>query len=117
MGMLESLLGVFSRRGTALSRYRSGMAHAKVREFQSAIKDYTHAIDADNVPKDVQAMAIYNRSLAYSSTGEDEQAAADLERLLQMKHLPDRIRTQALQRQHRITKRESKRTEAELPDS
>ncbi len=113
MGFLSKIFGVFSRRGSALAWYRSGMAHAKTGDFKNAIKDYTHAIEAEHVPEDVQAMAIYNRSLAHSSTGCDEKAADDLERLLKMKSLPERIRTQALQRQHRITKRDTRRSHAE----
>ena len=89
------------------------MALAKDGNFGSAIEEYTIAIDSPHAPSDVQAMAMYNRSLAYSSQGSDAQAAEDLERLLGMQDVLERIRTQAIQRQHRIAKRETRRAQPE----
>jgi len=62
MNLTSWVKSCFSRRGKALSLYRSGMGKANKRDYGGAIADYSAAIQAPNIPKDVKAMAIYNRT-------------------------------------------------------
>ena len=101
----------FSRRGKALSLYRSGMAKANQRDYDGAIADYSAAIRAPNIPTDVKAMALYNRALAYSAIHEDEKSAEDLTAVLEMPGLPKNIKTEAQERRERIRRRDEKRVD------
>jgi len=111
MGFTTWVKGLLSHRGKALSLYRSGMAKANKRDYAGAIADYSAAIQASHIPKDVKAMAIYNRALAYSAIQEDERAAEDLAAVLQMPGLPANVRTHAEQRRERIQRRDEKRAD------
>ena len=95
-----------THRGKALSLYRAGMAKANRRDYDGAIADYSAAIRAPDIPTDVKAMAIYNRSLAYNAIHEDAKAAEDLAALLEVPGLSERIKTEAHQRRERIRKRD-----------
>lgn len=101
----------FSRRGKALSLYRSGMAKANQHDYKGAIADYSAAIQAPHIPKDVKAMVIYNRALVYSAIHEDEKAAEDLAAVLEMPGLPTNIKLHAQQRRERIQRRDDKRAD------
>jgi hypothetical protein len=105
MDMFIWLRGLFTDRGKSLSMYRSGMAKANKADFAGAIADYSVAIQSPKIPPDVKAMAIYNRSLAYSAIDEDNKAAADLASLLKMPGLPENIQLAAQQRRSRISRR------------
>ena len=104
-GLRRWLATLMSPRGSALSMYRSGMTKARRRDYAGAIADYSTAIDAEHIPIDVKAMAIYNRALAYAATHEDAKAADDLAAMLSMPGLPENITTQARQRRERIRRR------------
>ena len=84
------------------------MAKANKRNYGGAIADYSAAIRAPDIPTDVRAMAIYNRSLAYTAIHEDAKAAEDLAAVLEMPGLSDRIKTEAHQRRERIRRRDEK---------
>jgi len=109
MSFIRWVKSWLSRRGEALSLYRSGMAKANKRNYVDAIADYSAAIEVPDVPPDVKAMATYNRALAYSSIHDDEKAAEDLAAVLEMPGLSQRIKREAHERRERIRKRDEKR--------
>ena len=82
------------------------MAKANKRDYDGAIADYSAAIRAPDIPTDVKAMAIYNRSLAYHAIHEDAKAAEDLAALLEMPGLSERMKKEAHQRRERIQRRD-----------
>jgi hypothetical protein len=81
------------------------MAKARKQDYQSAIADYTAAIDSPNVPIDVKGMATYNRALAYAALQQDDKAAEDLAAMLKMPGLPEKVITEARQRRERLRRR------------
>jgi tetratricopeptide (TPR) repeat protein len=83
------------------------MVKAKKGDFAGAILDYTAAIKTSGIPNDVLGMALYNRALAYSAVDENEKAAEDLSKVLNMPGLPENIKVAASQRQERIRRRET----------
>ena len=85
--------------------YRAGMKKAKKGNYEEAVEDYTAAMRLSNIPDDVKAMAIYNRSLAYSAMEENEKAIADIEAVLAMPDLSASMKEQAKLRLARVTKR------------
>jgi hypothetical protein len=101
----------FSRRGKALSLYRSGMAKANNRDYGGAIADYSAAIRTPHIPTDVKAMAIFNRALAYSAIHKDEKSAEDLTAVLEMPGLPINIKKEAHERRERIRRRNERGTD------
>lgn len=111
MSFIAWMKSWFSHRGKALSLYRSGMAKANKRDYDGAIADYSDSIRAPNIPKDVKAMALYNRALAYSAIHEDEKSAEDLTAVLEMSGLPKNIKMEAQERRERIRRRNERETD------
>jgi hypothetical protein len=105
MGLLRWLSSLASRRGKALSLYRSGIVRAKRADYAGAIEAYSAVIDMPGAPEDVKGMAIYNRALAYAAIDQDAKAADDLAAMLHMPGLPENIIIQARQRRERIRRR------------
>ncbi|RMF40936.1 MAG: hypothetical protein D6753_10645 [Planctomycetota bacterium] len=105
MPLFRRILGLFTARGKSLARYRAGMEKAKAKDYQGAIADYTAVIDAANTPADVQAMATYNRALAYSALHEEALAEEDLSTILNRPDLPEDIKVAAQQRRERLLRR------------
>ena len=105
MSFASWLKSCFSHHGKAVSLYRSGMAKANERDYDSAIADYSAAIGKPNIPTDVKAMAIYNRALAYSAMHEDAKSAEDIAAVLELPGLPQNIKMQAKERQERMRRR------------
>lgn len=99
------LQGVFSGHGKAMSSYRRGMAKAEKHNHQGAIDDYSAAIDDSAAPKDVQAMALYNRALVYCAIGEQLKATQDLNLVLEMEESFVNIKTMARQKLSRMVTR------------
>ena len=111
MGLTAWLKRWLSRREKALSLYRSGMAKVNNRDYRGAIADYSAAIQAPHIPTDVKAMALYNRSLAYSMLQEDDKSAEDLRAVLEMPGLPRRIKIEAQERRERVRQRDARRAD------
>ena len=61
-----------------------GRICAKKREPDNAIKYYTEVVDASESPRDVTAMALFNRALVYAAIGKLRQATEDLKAILGM---------------------------------
>lgn len=108
MSFVRWVYSWLSHRGRALAVYRSGMKKAGKNDFQGAIADYTAAIEGEDTPEDLKTMAIYNRALAYSAIHEDEKAADDLDRVLKMPGVSERVKTAAMRRQERVRQRTEK---------
>lgn len=105
MNPLAWLQGMFSSRQKSLGRYRSGMEKSKKKDYAGAVEDYGAVIAAKDVPDDVKAMAVYNRSLAYDALGRHDEAAKDLDAMLSMPHVPERVKNEAALRRERLKKR------------
>ena len=107
MSFMSWVRSCFSSRSKALSLYRSGMAKISGRDYGGAVADYTAAIEAADIPPDVKAMALYNRSLAYAAMGEDDRAAEDQAALVDLPSLPENIKTAVHQRRERLRRRDT----------
>ena len=82
MNPFRWLLGGRSARSSVLSLYKRGLAKTEKHDRQGALEAYTAAIDLQDAPEDVKAMALYNRALVLASAGETAKAVADLHALL-----------------------------------
>lgn len=107
MNIADWLSGILSTRGKSMAAYKRGMKKAKKGDSSGAIDDYTLAINAAETSPDVRAMALYNRALMHSGSGNDTEAASDLHIILDMKQDLPRIKTEARRRLVRIGKRRS----------
>ena len=105
MNFIRWVKGWLSRRGHALAEYRSGIEKANKHDYHGAIADYTAAIEGEDTPADVRAMATYNRALAYSAIHELKKAANDLDAVLKMPGISKKIETAALRRRERVRQR------------
>lgn len=108
MSFISWVQSLLSHRGRALAEYRSGMKKAGKRDYQGAIIDYTAAIRGEDTPDDLKTMAFYNRALAYSAIHEDEKAAQDLDTVLKMPGVSQRVKTAVLRRRERLRQRAEK---------
>ncbi len=113
MSFIRWVKSWFSHRGQALAAYRSGMEKANKHDYRGAIADYTAAIEDEDTPDDVRAMATYNRALAYSAIHETEKAANDLDAVLAMPGISKRVETAALRRRERVRHRAERNQQEE----
>jgi tetratricopeptide (TPR) repeat protein len=114
MKFLKKIRGRFSARGRALAQVDRGMACANRNQSDEAIKYYTQVIDSTESPRDVIAMAIFNRALVYTTIGMERQATEDLKALLQMPEKLTKIKksaTDKLVRMQRKLAREESRND------
>lgn len=84
MNFFKRILGRFTTRGRALAKVAKGRDCATNREPDIAINYYTEVVDAPESPREVIAMALFNRALAYSTTGREDEAVKDLNAILSM---------------------------------
>ena len=105
------LTGRFSNRGKAMTLYRRGMARVKSQDHEGAIGDYTAMIGMLDTPADMKAMALYNRALAYTATGEEPKAAEDLKLILAMQGALANVKTEARRLLVRMQRRSESRGE------
>lgn len=105
MNPLTWLKGIFSSRQKSLGIYRDAMAKSKKKDYTGAIADYGVVIAAKDVPDDIKAMSVYNRSLAYDALGRHAEAAKDLDTMMSMPGVPGRVRNEATLRRERLKKR------------
>jgi hypothetical protein len=105
MSLSSWLQGVFTGRGNAMAFYHRGMAKAEKHNHQGAIEDYSAAIDDLSAPRDVKAMALYNRALVFSAIGENQKATEDLNVVLGMEESFVNIKTMAKQKLARMVTR------------
>lgn len=108
MSFIRWVQSWLSHRGRALSEYRSGIKKAGKHDYQGAIADYTTVIEGEDTPADLKTMAIYNRALAFSAIHEDDKAAHDLDTVLKMPGVSERVKTAVMRRRERIRQRAGK---------
>ncbi len=102
MGLFSKLFGSLTPRGKAMSLYKEGIRKAEERDLEGAIASYSAVIEMASAPGDVKAMALFNRSLAYSRTQNEERAAKDLELVLAMEEATPQTKTAAKERIKRL---------------
>jgi hypothetical protein len=105
MHLVDWLKGLLSKSNKALFLYKRGMAKATNGEHQSAILDYTAAVEIHGVQPKVKAMAYYNRALAHLANKNDAGAVSDLMQVLDMQDQLPHIKTMARQKLLRIDRR------------
>lgn len=97
-------------RGRALAKVNEGMVCAKKGETDEAIKYYTDVVDSPESPRDVIAMAMFNRALVYTAIDKLREATDDLRAILGMPEAITKIKKSArdkLVRMQRKLDRES----------
>ena len=115
MNLWKRLFSRFTIRGQALAKVTKGRKCAEKGESSNAIKYYTDVVGTSESPRDVIAMAIFNRALVYAAIGKLNQATEDLNTILGMPEAIPRIKksaTDKLVRMQRKLERESPTTEA-----
>ena len=60
------------------------MASADKKDWRGALLAYAKAIEADDAPDDVRAMALYNRALLLAAEGKMDLALSDLKAVMKM---------------------------------
>jgi len=86
---------LFTVRKRGVLIFRRGMVLAKLRQYAKAIDAYTTVLATPDIEADLQAMALYNRALALSASGDKPAAAVDLEQLLLLPRVSANIKTAA----------------------
>jgi hypothetical protein len=84
MNLYRWLVGPRSVQDIALAFYKEGLAKCAQHDAEGAIAAYTAAIEVPKAPDDLRAMALYNRSLLFTSVGKAASAIADLNTVLAM---------------------------------
>ena len=107
MSVLSKMFGGFSSRGKATTIYKRGMQRASDRDLKGAIEDYTEVIEMSKAPTDLKAMALMNRALAFSRSGDDEKALSDLDKVLTMPDAGTQVKAAATEKLHRMKRRDS----------
>jgi hypothetical protein len=108
MSVLSKMFGGFSSRGKATTLYKRGMQRASDRDLKGAIADYTEVIEMGKAPTDLKAMALMNRALAFSRSGDDEKARSDLDKVLAMPDAGAQVKAAATEKLHRMKRRDDK---------
>jgi len=98
MNVFGWIASCFSKGGTALWRYKRGLAKAKRRDHQGAIADYTSTIGMRGMSPDVLAMVLYHRALEFLAIGDDQKGEADLRAVLAMRESLVNVKTMARQK-------------------
>lgn len=104
MRLWSWLKGCYSTRGKALSHYRHGILLARKHDHPRAIDEYTAVIDMANAPRDVRAMALYNRALVHAASQHEAQAADDLRAVLAGDESPTNVKSAARQKLLRLSR-------------
>ena len=116
MNLFRKITARFTARGRALARVEHGMACANNAEPDNAIKHYTDVVNAPESPRDVKAMALFNRALVYTTIGKEPQAKVELKAILEMPEATAKIRRSANDKLVRM-QRQQKREETAKSDN
>lgn len=84
MNLIQRLFGQFTARGRALTKISKGRACADNRDSEEALKHYGEVVSSSEAPRDVIAMALFNRALVYTTIGRESDATQDLNTVLNM---------------------------------
>ena len=117
MNFFQKITSKFSVRGRALAQVHQGMDCAKKNESVSAINHYTSVVNSPESPRDVKAMARFNRALVYTTIGKDRLATEDLKAVLNMPEAITKIKKSAsdklVRMQRKLTRDESSKAPSE----
>ena len=113
MNFFKRIVGNFTAQGRALAKVAKGRDCAKRREPDNAIKYYTDVVDTSESPRDVIAMALFNRALVYAAIGKVRQATEDLKAILGMPEAIAKIKKSASDKLVRM----QRKLEREAPTS
>ena len=105
MNFFRRITASFTTRGRALARVDQGMACANNAQPEFAVKHYTDVINSSKSPRDIIAMALFNRALMYTSIGEESQATKDLKTILNMPEAMPKIKKSANQKLVRMKRK------------
>ena len=105
MNVFKRTASKFTARGRALAQISQGMDCANKNDADNAIKHYSGVINSAETPRDVQAMALFNRALMYTSIGEESQATKDLKTILNMPEAMPKIKKSANQKLVRMKRK------------
>jgi hypothetical protein len=109
MNFFRRMASRFTARGRALAQVDRGMVCANENESDNAIIRYSDVINSSESPRDIQAMALFNRALVYTTIDKEHQATEDLKAVLSMPETMTKIKKSAsdkLVRMQRKLKRE-----------
>lgn len=115
MNLWKRMASRFTTRGRALAKVSNGRNCADKSESDNAIKYYTDVVDTSESPRDVIAMALFNRALVYAAIGKLNQATEDLKAILGMPEANTKIKKSAsdkLVRMQRKLEREAPTSDA-----
>lgn len=84
MKFLKRFTDRFTARGRVLALVDQGMKLAKKNESGKAIELYSTVINSSEAPRDVIAMAMFNRALALTAIDNLEEAKQDLTAIIAM---------------------------------
>ena len=112
MSFITKVFGSFSVRGKAMAVYKQGMHKADQRDLEEAIVDYSTVIEMQRAPRDVKAMALLNRALAYSRSHQPEKAEADLKLVLAMPEASAQVKAAAHEKVQRMKKVKDRQKES-----
>ncbi len=110
MNFFKRITNRFSARGRALAQVEQGMVCVNKSESDNAIKHYSEVVDSSESPRDVKAMALFNRALVYTAIGKERQATEDLKAVLSMPETITKIKKSAsdklVRMQRNLTRKE-----------
>lgn len=84
MNFFKRFTDRFTARGRVLALVEQGMKLAKKNESGKAIELYSKVINSLEAPRDVIAMAMFNRALAHSASDNEKEAEQDLKAIMAM---------------------------------
>ena len=116
MNLIKRILGRFTARGRALAKIDKGMNCANSRELDHALDFYTDVIDSSESPRDVIAMAMFNRALVYSTTERECEAIEDLNGILRMPETIVEIKKSASDKLVRFRRKQEREESAKRDD-
>lgn len=95
MNFFKRIASRFTTRGRALIQVDQGMDCANKNEADDAIKHYSDVINSPDSPRDVKAMALFNRALVFTTTEKTLEATKDLKAVLDMPEAMAKIKKSA----------------------
>jgi tetratricopeptide (TPR) repeat protein len=105
MGLLQRFANLFTKGGRDDQLLLEGLAHAKANRPEQALEIYNRLINSRDTSATTRARSLYNRALVYSALDKDNEAVADLEKVLAMPEAPENVQTAVRTRLARVRRR------------
>jgi hypothetical protein len=112
MNFIKRITSRFTARGRALAQIELGMSSAKNRNSDLAIKHYTDVLNLSETPRDVKAMALFNRALVYASIEKEKLASDDLKAVIAMPETFEKIKKSASDKLVRMSRKSAREATA-----